>query len=97
MIPIKSIIRGTVGLNFYWGIGVCLHLLKYRKLKFDIIHAHCSGVAAPLIVGYIAKVLLKKPLIYTVHCCRISTYHPMSRFDEIINKWIVLIEKFCLE
>lgn len=84
-------------LFFYWGIGVCLHLLKYRKLKFDIIHAHCSGVAAPLIVGYIAKVLLKKPLIYTVHCCRISTYHPMSRFDEIINKWIVLIEKFCLE
>ena len=99
MLPIKSAIRGTVGLNFYWGVGVCNHILKYkmRNTKFDIIHVHCSGVAAPLIVGYIAKVLLKKPLVYTVHCCRISTYHPMSRFDTKINKWVVAAEKFCLE
>ena len=99
MLPIKSAIRGTVGLNFYWGLGVILQIIKSGKSykKFDIIHAHCSGVAAPLIVGYIAKVLLNKPLVYTVHCCRISTYHPMSKFDAKINKWVVAAEKFCLE
>ena len=61
MIPIKSKIRGTVGLNFYWGIGIFIHLLKYRikGIKFDLIHTHCSGVATPLIIGIIAKKILK--------------------------------------
>lgn len=54
------------------------------------IHTHCSGVAAPLIVGYIAKKIFKKPLVYTVHCCRVSTYHPMSKFDSLINTAIML-------
>lgn len=57
MLPIKSSIRGTFGLNFYWGVGVILKLIrkKFKKENYNIIHTHCSGVAAPLIVGYIAK------------------------------------------
>ncbi len=99
MIPIKSAIRGTVGLNFYWGVGVIFKLIakKIKNEKFNIIHTHCSGVAAPLIVGYVAKKIFKKPLIYTIHCCRVSTYHPMSRFDSFINGLIIKIEKYCLE
>ncbi len=99
MIPIKSKIRGTVGLNFYWGIGIFVHLLKYKikGVKFDLIHTHCSGVATPLIIGIIAKKILKVPLVYTVHCCRISTYHPMSKIDGILNGTIIKIEKKCLQ
>ena len=99
MLPIKSSIRGTFGLNFYWGVGVILKLIrkKFKKENYNIIHTHCSGVAAPLIVGYIAKKIFKKPLVYTVHCCRVSTYHPMSKFDSLINGLIIKIEKFCLE
>ncbi len=99
MIPIKSKVRGTLGLNFYWGVGVLKHLINY-KIKghnFDLVHVHCSGVMAPLIIGVIAKKLLKKPLIYTVHCCRISTYHPMSKLDTAINSAVIDIEKYCLK
>lgn len=99
MIPIKSKVRGTVGLNIYWGIGVLKHIATRRKhyKNFDIIHAHCSGVASPLIVGLLAKKCLRLPLIYTVHCCRVSTYHPMSKLDALINDTVIKIEKHCLD
>jgi 2-deoxystreptamine N-acetyl-D-glucosaminyltransferase/2-deoxystreptamine glucosyltransferase len=97
MIPIKSRVRGIVGLNIYWGIGVILVMRRMRKKYYNInvIHAHCSGVAAPLIIGMIAKYIFKRPLLYTVHCCRLATYHPMSRFDAWINKIVIGIEKYC--
>jgi len=104
MLPIKSRVRGTVGLNIYWGIGTVMKIIWYKFLGynskhnvFDIIHSHCSGVAAPIIVGYMAKLLLGKPLIYTVHCSRVSTYEPMNRLDRIINKYIIKIEEFCIK
>lgn len=98
MIPIKSRIRGTVGLNFYWGVGVFFRIIKCKivKRKYDIIHTHCSGVSTPLIIGVIAKKILKIPLIYTVHCCRVSTYHPMSKFDALFNNLAIKIERVCL-
>lgn len=103
IIPIKSKIRGTYGLNIYWGIGVVIWIIKYlikslfvKVNKFDTIHSHCSGVASPLIVGVIAKYLLRKPLVYTVHCSRIGTYEPMSKFDRYINKLVIYMEKKCL-
>lgn len=67
MLPIKSSIRGTFGLNFYWGVGVILKLIrkKFKKENYNIIHTHCSGVAAPLIVGYIAKNLQETSRIYS--------------------------------
>ncbi len=104
IIPIKSKVRGTVGLNFYWGLGVILTDLKIllqsavlKKGKWDIIHSHCSGVAAPLLVGIISKWLLKKPLVYTVHCCRLCTYEPMNKLDQMINKSIIKLEEYCLK
>lgn len=104
IIPIKSKVRGTMGLNFYWGLGVILMDLKIllqsailKKEKWDIIHSHCSGVAAPLLVGIISKWLLKKPLVYTVHCCRLCTYEPMNQLDQLINKSIIKLEAYCLK
>lgn len=103
IIPIPSRIRGTFGLNFYWGVGVILWLLKYKLIsifkttkKFDVIHAHCSGVIAPLIIGYLTKLILRKELVYTIHCCRGCTYEPMSSFDAIIHNLAIAIERFCL-
>ncbi len=103
IIPIRSRVRGTVGLNIYWGAGVCLTVISLllsslfnKKSTWDLIHSHCSGVAAPLVVGLLSKWILKKPLVYTVHCCRIGTYEPMNSFDRLINKYVVKIEGYCL-
>ncbi|MCX7747697.1 MAG: glycosyltransferase family 4 protein [Clostridia bacterium] len=103
MIPVRSKVRGTVGLNFYWGVGVigrlagsALKSLFSKKTRFDIIHSHCSGVAAPLIVGLFSKWIMRKPLVYTVHCCRMGTYEPMNKLDKLINRYIIKIEGICL-
>jgi 2-deoxystreptamine N-acetyl-D-glucosaminyltransferase/2-deoxystreptamine glucosyltransferase len=103
VIPIRSRVRGTVGLNVYWGLGVILKVvgISFKSIfkqseRYDIIHSHCSGVAAPLVVGLISKWILRKPLVYTVHCCRIGTYEPMNRLDKLINKYIIKIEEICL-
>jgi len=103
IIPIKSRVRGTVGLNFYWGIGVLASVaLKAIKAKFtgiknwDVIHSHCSGVISPLLVGLWCKSIIGLPLVYTVHCCRICTYEPINFLDHAINKYVIKLEKKCL-
>src|SRR3989339_760303 len=58
VVPIRSHVRGTVGLNVYWGVGTALWLaaghlrglLHRAESQFDLIHCHCSGVPTPLIV-----------------------------------------------
>lgn len=34
MLPIKSKVRGTVGLNVYWGIGVLKHITLHLHIAF---------------------------------------------------------------
>ena len=101
MLPIKSKINCTVGLNFYWLFGTLSWLIKYKlskhRTKFHIAHVHCSGVVATLISGIIAKILVGCKLIYTVHCCRGATYHPMGVFDKFFNKIAVYLELKCLK
>ena len=102
--PIRSHVRGTVGLNVYWGVGTALWLaavhlrglLHRAESQFDLIHCHCSGVPTPLIVGVVAKEVLKLPLVFTVHCSRLSTYEPMNAFDRLINGWALRAEAWCL-
>lgn len=104
VVPIRSRVRGTVGLNIYWGVGTILWMAAYRlksllrrtEIAFDRIHCHCSGVPMPLIVGVVAKAILKRPLVYTVHCCRLSTYEPMNTLDRLINGWALRVEAWCL-
>jgi len=105
IIPIKSKVRGTVGLNFYWGLGVLIWVIGYllgfigrsHSKKFDVIHVHCSGVIAPLLTGFLVQKILKLPITYTVHCCRGSTYHPMNILDRIINRFALFVEKAALK
>ncbi|ARU60381.1 hypothetical protein CBW65_04350 [Tumebacillus avium] len=99
MLPIKSEIRGTVGLNQYWGIGTILKIIKLYttgQRKWDLLHSHCSGVLTPLVVGVVASKLLRVPLVFTIHCSRLATYHPMSRLDGWLHPLIIKLEKVCL-
>lgn len=104
VVPLRSRVRGTVGLNVYWGIGTSLRIVGYRlrslfrgaEMPFDLIHCHCSGVPTPLLVGVVAKKILQRPLVFTVHCCRLSTYEPMNALDRLINGWALGVEAWCL-
>lgn len=103
MLPIKSRRWGSTGLYAFWALGAARWITRYKIKKifsaqneYDKIHVHCSGVASPLLLGIFAKYLLGKPLIYTVHCCRASTYTPIDKLDLITNNLITWIERKCL-
>lgn len=104
MLPIRSRRWGSLGLYAFWALGaakwITWHELSRRitggGADYDQVHVHCSGVASPLVLGLYAKLLLGKPLVYTVHCCRASTYTPIDQLDRITNSWIRWIERHCL-
>ncbi|MCD7871813.1 MAG: glycosyltransferase [Clostridiales bacterium] len=95
MLPIKSKINCTAGLNFYWSIGTFFNLLYYKikRINFDCIHVHCSGVSAPLIIALISQKLFNSRIVLTIHCSRIATYKPMGVVDKLFNKVARKIEK----
>ncbi|WP_170875179.1 glycosyltransferase family 4 protein [Virgibacillus pantothenticus] len=95
ILPLKSRTRGTIGLNQAWGLGTILSVLSnFSSLKknIDIVHCHCSGVASPLLIGWLVSKILNKRLVYTIHCSRAATYKPMSLGDKLINGFIKRLE-----
>ncbi len=94
-LPFKSKYHGTVMLDQSWSLGVILWVLKNRKkLKYDCIHVHASGVAWPLMVGcLVSRMLGNLPIVLTIHCSRNFTYEPMSFMDAVIHPSVKWIEK----
>lgn len=99
MLPIKSKINCTAGLNFYWLMGTIFNLFyfKIKRINFDCIHVHCSGVSAPLIIALISHKLFNSRIVLTIHCSRIATYKPMGIVDKLFNKVAQKIEKKALK
>lgn len=90
ILPLRSRIRGMVDLNLAWAVGVLLDLLRTRR-RPDVLHVHCSGVIIPLLTGWLLTRLLRVPLVLTIHCSIIATYHPMTRIDGALQplaRWI---------
>ncbi len=89
VLPLRSRVRGMVDLNLAWALGVAAFVLR-RRPPFDIIHVHCSGVMWPLAVGWAFAAITGKPLVLSIHCSVIATYHPMCALDRIsqpIARW----------
>ncbi|MCH0541471.1 glycosyltransferase family 4 protein [Streptomyces sp. MUM 203J] len=90
VLPLRSRIRGMVDLNLAWALGVAADLVRRRE-RPDILHVHCSGVIIPPLLGWLLTRLLRVPLVLTVHCSIIVTYHPMNRLDGMLQplaRWI---------
>ncbi|MER7076741.1 Glycosyltransferase involved in cell wall bisynthesis [Saccharopolyspora kobensis] len=90
VLPLRSRIRGMVDLNLSWALGVVRHLVKHRK-RPDLIHVHCSGVIIPPLLGWLLCRVLRVPLVLTIHCSIIVTYHPMNALDRMLQplaRWI---------
>lgn len=92
VLPLRSRIRGMVDLNLAWALGVLGHLLR-RRGRYDVVHVHCSGVLIPPLLGWLLTRVLRTPLVLTVHCSIIATYHPMTPVDRLMQPLARWIEK----
>ncbi|RLK58198.1 glycosyltransferase family 4 protein [Actinokineospora cianjurensis] len=92
VLPLRSRIRGMVDLNLAWALGVLWHLVRERR-RYDVIHVHCSGVMIPPLLGWLLTKVLRVPLVLTVHCSIIVTYHPMTPLDRLMQPLARWIEK----
>ncbi|GAA3372890.1 hypothetical protein GCM10020367_30670 [Streptomyces sannanensis] len=92
VLPLRSRIRGMVDLNLSWALGVLRHLLRTRR-RPDVLHVHCSGVIIPPLLGWALCRLLRVPLVLTVHCSIIVTYHPMNRLDGLLQPFARWVEQ----
>jgi 2-deoxystreptamine N-acetyl-D-glucosaminyltransferase/2-deoxystreptamine glucosyltransferase len=90
--PVRSRIRGMADLNLSWALGVLAYLLRHRR-RPDILHVHCSGVAIPPLLGWALGRLLRVPLVLTIHCSIIVTYHPMNALDRLLQPLARRIER----
>jgi 2-deoxystreptamine N-acetyl-D-glucosaminyltransferase/2-deoxystreptamine glucosyltransferase len=86
VLPLRSRIRGMVDLNISWIIGVVRYLIR-NDVTFDLVHVHFSGVAVPPISAWLMKTWLRIPLVITIHCSSLATYHPMSRLDVLQHRF----------
>jgi 2-deoxystreptamine N-acetyl-D-glucosaminyltransferase/2-deoxystreptamine glucosyltransferase len=92
VLPVRSRIRGMADLNISWALGVVAYLLRHRR-RPDILHVHCSGVTIPPLLGWALGRLLRVPLVLTIHCSIIVTYHPMNALDRMLQPLARQIER----
>jgi glycosyltransferase involved in cell wall biosynthesis len=95
LLPMRSRIRGMVDLNLSWALGVIGYLLR-RRWRPDVLHVHCSGVAIPPLLGWMLTRTLRVPLVLTIHCSIIATYHPMNALDRMLQPIARRIERMAL-
>lgn len=90
VLPLRSRIRGMVDLNLSWALGVAARLAR-RARRPDVLHVHCSGVIIPPLTGWLLTRVLRVPLVLTLHCSIIVTYHPMNALDRALQpvaRWV---------
>jgi 2-deoxystreptamine N-acetyl-D-glucosaminyltransferase/2-deoxystreptamine glucosyltransferase len=95
VLPLRSRIRGMVDLNLSWALGVLGYLVRHRR-RPDVLHVHCSGVTIPPLTGWLLCRVLRVPLVLTVHCSIIVTYHPMNVLDRALQPIARRIERMAL-
>ncbi|MEO1339532.1 MAG: glycosyltransferase, partial [Myxococcota bacterium] len=90
--PFRSRIRGMVDLNLSWALGV-IKKVRSENIRPDIVHIHCSGVYLPPLIGHLISRLTQAPLVTTIHCSILGTYHPMSMLDRVTQPMARQVER----
>jgi 2-deoxystreptamine N-acetyl-D-glucosaminyltransferase/2-deoxystreptamine glucosyltransferase len=87
--PVPTRSKGYLGLLVSWGLAVagwCLRQrLRRRPLPWDLVHVHCSELPWTYLVARWAAWVLRLPLVLTVHCSAIVTFHP-----ETLAGWLLI-------
>ncbi|ABD12717.1 glycosyltransferase [Frankia casuarinae] len=78
--PIPTRSKGYIGLLVSWGLAVVVACVGKRlrgtRRQYSLIHVHCSELPWTFLFAVLARLLLGRPLVLTVHCSAIATFHP---------------------
>ncbi|MCO5999550.1 glycosyltransferase family 4 protein [Actinoallomurus rhizosphaericola] len=78
--PIPTRSKGYVGLLVSWGLALVAwcagQRLRGRHRRYSLIHMHCSELPWTFLFAVLARRLLRRPLVLTVHCSALVTFHP---------------------
>ncbi|WP_328901267.1 glycosyltransferase family 4 protein [Streptomyces sp. NBC_00441] len=78
--PIRTRAKGYMGLLISWGLAVVTWCLaqrcRGRHRTWGVIHVHCSELPWTFMVAVAAGWIMRRPVILTVHCSAIVTFHP---------------------
>lgn len=78
--PVRTRAKGYMGLLISWGLAVVTWCLaqrwRGRHRTWGVIHVHCSELPWTFMVAVAAGWIMRRPVILTVHCSAIVTFHP---------------------
>ena len=75
---------GTHRAALGWLAGVVAALARERP-RPDVVHVHASGLLEPLLAVLAARVLMRRPVVLTLHCSARATYAVQSRRDAVVQ------------
>ncbi len=86
--PIRTRSKGYIGLLVSWGLSLTLWCVRRRlwgrRRRFALIHFHCSELPWTFVFAPIAASILGLPLVLTVHCSAIATFHPETPLGRLL-------------
>lgn len=94
-LPFRSAFSGTVGIVASWAVGtlvVSLLLRRSLRREVDVVHVHFDDTVWPPLVAIAIRALLKKPLMITVHCAKLTTFEPPHRLSAWVRGLTLRIE-----
>lgn len=86
--PIPTRSKGYIGLLVSWGLALVAWCVRQRLTgrarRFSVIHMHCSELPWTFLFAVAARWLLRRPLVLTVHCSAIATFHPETLLGRLL-------------
>lgn len=90
----RALARGVHRRNGLWLLGVLRAMRHHRRP--DVVHVHASGLVEPLLACIGARLLLRRPVVLTLHCSALVTYVTQSRIDAVVQVFTRAAERIAV-
>ena len=81
--------------NLIWLARATAFMLRHRR-RFDVVHVHASGLLEPLLAALAAALVVRRPVVLTLHCSARATYVARSRLDSVVQVATRLAERLAV-
>jgi glycosyltransferase involved in cell wall biosynthesis len=78
-----------------WLAALLPRLARARE-RCDVVHVHASGVIEPLLAAIAARVLVRRPIVLTLHCSALVTVVAQSRRDVLVQMVTRVAERLAI-